>query len=57
MLLQNTYNQQVGATAGLYFRGFDPSSPAEQYKMLRALDLVVSDHMFNASNTAFLVRM
>jgi hypothetical protein len=57
LFLQNTYNQQVGQTAGLYFRNFDPSSPAEQYKMLKALDLVVSDHMFNASNTAFLVRL
>jgi hypothetical protein len=42
--------------AGLYFRNFDPSSPAEQYKMLKAFDIVVSNHMFNASNTAFLVR-
>lgn len=53
--LQSTYQKQVGTPAGLYFRGFDPSSPAEQYKMLKAFDMVISDHMFNASNTAFLV--
>jgi hypothetical protein len=54
--MQSTYQQQVGAPAGLYFRNFDPSSPAEQYKMLKAFDMVISNHMFNASNTAFLVR-
>lgn len=39
---------------GLYFKGIDVSTPENQYKMLKSLELVLEAKKFNASTTSFL---